>query len=385
MPPVYLDHNATSPLREEVREHWDATLRLGLGNASSVHEAGRRARQVLDEARERIANALGVHEDEVLFTSGGTESDNLALLGVLQPLGSEAGLVTSQIEHAAILQTADALERAGHPVARVAVDDRGLPDLEELFNAAAQDSTQLVSLMAVNNEVGSRPNLPAIAQALHKLERTSPLLIHTDAVQALGRIPIDLHAWGVDLASFSAHKVGGPLGVGVLVRRKGLKLQPRIYGGEHEAGLRAGTENVPAISAAALAFELATSEQSENANRWAALGELFWSQVQAHFPEVRLLGPPLGSEERAHNTLNVWIPGIDGRVLVTRLDLAGLQVSAGSACASGSLEPSHVLLAMGLDEDAARSGLRVSFGANTSEQDVHEAAQILSATLHSAR
>ena len=383
MPSIYLDHNATTPMRADVFEHYREVLAEPLGNASSVHATGRRARQLLDEARERVAAALNVHEDEILFTSGGTESDNLALFGTLRPLGPAAGLVTSRVEHAAVLACADALEKEGHRVVRVGVDAQGLPDVEALLREAADESVRLVSWMAVNNEVGSRPDLPAISRSLHSLERNSPLVFHTDAVQALGRVPVELRAWGVDLASFSAHKVGGPLGVGILFRKKGLALRPTSFGGEHEAGLRAGTENVPAISAAALAVELAVREQPEHDARWKTLGQLFWSQVQSHFPEARLLGPELGSQARSNNTLNVWIPGIEGRVLVTRLDLAGLQVSAGSACASGSLEPSHVLLAMGLDEDAARSGLRISFGTTTTDEDVQRAAQILSTTLRS--
>lgn len=381
MSPVYLDHNATSPMRPEVFDAFVEALQAPLANASSVHEAGRRARQKLDEARERIAAALGVLEEEILFTGGGTEADNLAVLGALRPLGIEAGLVTTVGEHAAILGAADRLEREGHPVEKIGIDAEGLPDLPALAQSAAQRHVELVSVMAVNNEVGARPNLEFLSAQLQALEPSNRPLFHTDAVQALGRVPLDLRALNIDLASFSAHKLGGPIGVGILFRRKGLALQGLAFGGEHEGGVRPGTENVPAIYAASIAVELAVREQQAFTVRCEQLGKLFWSQVQSLFPGSRLLGPALGEQSRSPNTINVLLPNVDGRVLVTRLDLAGLQVSAGSACASGSLEPSHVLLAMGLSPEEARSGLRVSFGADTTQEDVHNAVQILSTTL----
>lgn len=385
MSPIYLDHNATSPLRAEVLEAFGEALQADLGNASSVHAAGRKARQQLDEARERVAAALKVHEDEILFTSGGTEADNLAILGSVTASSAQHGVVTTQIEHAAVLGACQELEKRGHPVHRVAVDECGQPDLDELLSFATRPETRLVSVMAVNNEVGSKPDLTSLGQDLHKLATRSQLVFHTDAVQALGRVPVELREWGVDLAAFSAHKLGGPLGVGILYKRKGLALQSLVFGGEHEAGKRPGTENVPAISAAALAVELAVREQPEREQQWRELGRLFWSQVRDLFPRVRLLGPDLGADDRSNNTLNLLLPDVDGRVLITRLDLAGLQVSAGSACASGSLEPSHVLLAMGLESEQARSGLRISFGPTTNASDIHNAVQILSATLGVSR
>lgn len=381
MSPIYLDHNATSPMRPEVFDAFVEALQAPLANASSVHAPGRLARQKLDEARERIASALGVLEEEILFTSGGTEADNLALLGALRPLGAEAGLVTTVGEHAAILGAANTLEREGHPVERIDIDERGLPDLEAITQAASEPHVKLVSVMAVNNEVGARPDLESLGAQIQSLDEPNRPLFHTDAVQALGRVSFDLRALKLDLASFSAHKIGGPLGVGILFRRNGLALKSLTFGGEHEAGVRPGTENVPAIFAASIAIELAVQEQQAFTSRCEELGRLFWSQVQSLFPGSRLLGPNLDETCRSPNTINVLLPGVDGRVLVTRLDLAGLQVSAGSACASGSLEPSHVLLAMGLSAEEARSGLRVSFGADTTREDVHNAVQILSTTL----
>jgi cysteine desulfurase len=381
---VYLDHNATTPLRPDVRELWLAELDRLQGNPSSVHAAGRAARGVLDAARERIAAALGVHEDEILFTSGGTESNNLAVRGGVATLPPDRGLVTTAIEHSTVLGAARRVAADGRPVREIGVDEQGFVDLEELLKTAREPVFGMVSVMAANNEVGSLAPLSRIGEALR--ERAPPLpLFHTDAVQALGRIPVRLGEWGAALASFSAHKVGGPVGVGFLYKRKGTSLAPILFGGDQEAGLRPGTENVAAIAAAALAVELAVREQSDFAARTRQLCSSFWRQVQSVVPQARLLGPPLESESRLPNTLNVALEGIDSRVLVARLDLEGLEVSAGSACASGSLEPSHVLLAMGLSKESARAGLRISLGPMTNAQDIHMAVDILRRVFVSAR
>lgn len=371
---VYLDHNATSPLRPDVRARLVELLDEGLGNPSSLHASGRRARFLLDEARERVAAALGAHEDELVFTSGGTESNALALFGALEALGPRAGLATTVAEHASILEPAARLETVGRPVVRAPVDEQGLPDLEALGAAAAAPECALVSLGAANNEVGAVPDLDALARAL---DGSGATLLHLDAAQALGRLPVDLAAWPADLVSFSAHKLGGPAGVGILYKRKGVALAPRQPGGGQEGGLRAGTENVAAISAAALAIEIAAREQPRLAERTLALASSLWRQVESTLPHPRLLGPPIGSARRLPNTLNVLLPETDGKVLVMQLDLEGLEVGAGSACASGSSEPSHVLRAMGLDEDASRSGLRMSLGWCTTERDVARAVEIL--------
>jgi cysteine desulfurase len=381
---VHLDHNATTPLRPEVRELWLAELdRLG-GNPSSVHASGRAARSVLDAARERVAAALGVHEDEIVFTSGGTESNNLAVLGGGRALSPSRGLVTSAIEHSSVLAAARRLAAEGRPVQEARVDAQGFVDVGEIVALASDPSIGMVSIMAANNEVGSLAPLSRIGAALRE-RGSSPPVFHTDAVQALGRIPVRLSEWGVSLASFSAHKVGGPLGVGFLYRRKSAPLEPLAFGGEQEGGVRPGTENVPGIAAAALAVELAVREQFELALRTRELCRSFWRQVQSVVPEARLLGPSLESEARLPNTLNLMLERIDSRVLVARLDLEGLEVSAGSACASGSLEPSHVLIAMGLSKEHARAGLRISLGRTTSAQDIHTAVDILRRVFVSAR
>lgn len=381
---VYLDHNSTSPLRDEVRARWLAVAGEALGNPSSLHASGRRARALVDEARERVAAALGVHEEEIFFTSGATEANNLALGGVLEAAGTGAGLVTTAVEHSSVLGPARALAAADRAVAFVPVDGQGLPDPAAVAHAAGARRTALVSVTAANNETGALPELAAIARALRALPGPRPWF-HSDAVQALGRLPLALAEWGVELASFSAHKLGGPPGVGILWRKRGVPVAPRTHGGDQELALRPGTEDVPGIAATALAVELAVREQPAHAARSAQLARELWSGLSAELDGVRLLGPPLDSGRRLPNTLCVLVPGTDGKVLVTRLDLAGLEVSAGSACASGSIEPSHVLLAMGLTRDEARSGLRLSLGRNTTAEDCKRALAIFHAEFSSSR
>ncbi len=374
---VYLDHNSTSPLRPEVRARLIAVLDALGGNPSSLHAEGRRARGVLDQAREQVAAALGVHEEEVIFTSGGTESNNLALLGVLDAAPRARGLVTSAIEHSSVLGAAREIAAGGRPLALVPVDGAGRIDPEALVSAARRTPPALVSIQAANNEVGTLQPLADLAARVAALPGPPPLL-HTDAVQALGRIPLDLGGW--DLASFSAHKLGGPVGVGVLWRRRGTALRPRTFGGAQEHELRPGTEDTAGIAAAALAIELAVREREDRARTTAALARELATDLARAIPALELLGPPLDAADRLHNTLCVLVPGTDGKVLVTRLDLDGLAVSAGSACASGSLEPSHVLLAMGHDEARARAGLRLSLGWSTTRADCKRAVDILRKT-----
>lgn len=374
---VYLDHNATTPLRPEALELWERVSTEVGGNPSSLHRSGREARAYVDEARERVANALAVSEEELVFTAGGTEANNIALLGAVTAAGPESRLVTTAAEHSAVLETSRALEARGHPLVVCPVDAEGRPELAALRETLEHESVAVVSVMAANNEVGSVTDLAALAAILADLFSAAPRpLIHTDAVQALGRVPVDLMAWEVDLASFSAHKVGGPKGVGVLWRRSGTPLAPVSYGGGQEHGLRPGTEDVAGIAAAALAIEQAVTEQDEFARRTGELAAFLWREIQSAVPEARLFGPGL-DEPRLPNTLCVRIPGTDGKVLVTRLDLEGLEVSAGSACASGSVEPSHVLIAMGHGEDDARSGLRLSLGWNTSHEECKHVALVL--------
>ncbi|MBM3989867.1 MAG: cysteine desulfurase [Planctomycetes bacterium] len=377
--PLYFDSNATARLRPEVRASYVEALERVRGNPSSLHGPGRDARHMLDQARGRIAAALGVHEDELVFTSGGTESNNLALLGALRARGRSAGLAVSSIEHASVLGPARALERAGHPLLTLEVDESGSLRPAALEAALAHPATALVATMAANNELGTCAPLAEIAAALEQASNRP--LWHVDAVQALGRVPLDLRGLGIDLASFSLHKVGAPVGLGLLYRRSGVALEPLMYGGEQEQGLRPGTENVAAAVAAATAVELALAELATHRERLGALAGLLWGQLVTKLPHLKLLGLPIDHPRRLPGTLNILSPGLEGKVLVMRLDLAGVAASAGSACASGSLEPSHVLKAIGCSDDEARSGLRLSCGPQTRAEDVHRLVESLWRTL----
>lgn len=334
---IYLDHNATSPLRDEVRRRYLEALDEGLGNPSSVHAEGRAARAGLDEARERVAAALAVHEDELVFTSSATEAIHMAVLGARHADPARSGLVTSAVEHSAVLGAARIRTRDGAPRIEVGVGADGRIAFDEFLGAASGERIGCVSLQLANNEVGALQPVAAITAELARLGKARPL-VHTDAVQALGRVPLALRDLDVDFAALSAHKVGGPLGVGVLYRRKGRSLVPLMEGGGQESDARPGTENVPAIVAAALAIELAVAEQRAALARYRELGRAFWSQLRSVVPDATLNGPPVDALERLANTWNVSLPGLDGRTLVARLDLEGLSVSSGSACASGSLE-----------------------------------------------
>lgn len=374
---VHLDHNATTPLRPEARaELLRATDALG-GNPSSVHASGRAARAELDDARDRIAAALGVDSEELVFTSGGTEANNSALFGALSP---EAALLVGAAEHSSVREAAEALRAAGRSVRVVAVDQEGRLDVGGLRAALAEVSAGLLSSVGANNELGSLAPFAEIRAALEEAPADARPLWHVDCVQMLGKVPARPRELGLDLASFSSHKVGGPLGVGILWRRKSAAFSPRMVGGGQEGGLRSGTENLPAIAAAAVAIELAVNEQAEYAARTRELTEELWRGISAALPNARLLGPTMESGDRLPNTLCVLLPGSDGRVLVPRLDLAGLEVSAGSACSSGSIEPSPVLLALGHGEDDARAALRLSIGRTTTQEEVQTAVSIMGKT-----
>jgi len=375
MSAIYLDHNATTPLRPEARKRWLEVLDSGAANASSVHGSGRRARAIIDQAREQVAASLGVHEDEIFFTSGGTEGNNWALRSGLAMAAPGAGLVTTAIEHSSVLSTARAWEQKGGALTLVGVDSDGYPQLDQLRERLHEGCVGLVSVMAANNEVGSLSDLAGVREAIQAAG--SEAYFHTDAVQALGKVKVDLAAWGVDLASFSAHKLGGPTGVGFLWKRKGLALPPLIHGGGQENELRSGTENVGGIAAMACAVEFAVREQPSFEKRVRGMLQSMWKELRDAMPGIPCLGPLPGEPRSLPNTLCVGLGRSDGKVMITQLDLGGLEASAGSACASGSVEPSHVLLAMGSSDQAARMGLRLSLGRNTTELDCKAATRLL--------
>lgn len=362
---IYLDHAATTPLDPLVLEAMLPYLRDVHGNPSSLHASGRRARRGVEEARERVAAVMGVRPKQVLFTSGATEADNLALRGLLA--GRDGALVTSPLEHAAVLRTAEALAREGRRVAHVRHGPGGAiggPEVADALERAGEAA--LVALMLVNNETGVLLRAPAAAAAAH----AAGALFFCDAVQGLGLEDVSLPALGADAASLSAHKVGGPKGVGALVLGPGLEVEPLMGGGSQERGMRPGTQNVPAIVGMGVAVELAEARRAEHRARLTALRDEL-EALLTRVPGVRVNG---AEAPRGAKHVNVSVEGVDGETLLIALDDAGVEVSAGSACAAGSLEPSHVLLALGLPPGAAKASVRFSLGYPTTAEDVREAA-----------
>jgi cysteine desulfurase len=369
---IYLDHAATTPLREEVLATMQPYLTEHFGNPSSLHAEGRRARQGLDEARERIASILGAKPREIVLTSGGSEADNLALKGAAWAASAQGRhIVTSSVEHKAVLHTCAVLERSGFEVTWLPVDRYGRVDPAEV-EAAITDHTALVSVMYANNEVGT---IQPIAE-IGAICRRAGVLFHTDAVQAGGFLPLDVDALQVDLLSLSAHKVYGPKGVGALFVRQGTALLPQIQGGAQERQRRAGTENVAGSVGFARALELAQGDpaarDAENGRLAALRGELL--AAVADLDGVAPTGHP--TERLPHNAS--WlIDGVEGGDLVAALDLGGVAASTGSACTSGSAEPSHVLLAMGVEPGRAHGALRLTAGRTTTAAEVEAAAAVL--------
>lgn len=361
MPAVYLDHNATTPLDPAVLTAMLPYLRDLFGNASSHHFGGRPARQAVDRARAAVAALVGADPPEVVFTSGATESDNLALRGVAE---AHAGchVVTTAVEHSAVLATCEALERRGHRVTRLGVDRQGALDLAAL-DAALTPDTRIVSVMLANNETGV---LFPVADVARRCAARG-VLLHCDATQAIGKVPVDVRAMGIDLLSLSAHKLNGPKGVGALVVRRGLALVPHQTGGSQERGRRGGTENVPGIVGLGMAAQRAAERLAAGApERVAALRDRLEARLVEVVPETTVNG----GSPRLPNTTNLGFRGIEGEGALLALDLAGIAASSGSACAAGAVDPSHVLLAMGLSREAAQASLRLSLGHETTDADV---------------
>lgn len=378
---VHLDHNATTTLRPEARALLASLLDAPLGNPSSVHASGRAARALLDDARAQAAAALRVREEELAFVGGATEALHLALHGAHRARGG--GVVATSVEHHAVLGATRRLAASGAPWSLVPVDERGRVDPDAVVAAAKAVGAGVVAVQFANNELGTVQPLAAVKAALNTAGLQPTLVV--DAAQAPGRIPCDVRAMGADMAAFSAHKFGGPVGVGLLWMRAGTPFVPLGDGEGQEHGWRPGTEPVASIAAASLALELAQAEQPTVAAAMKVNCQLLWSQLESSVPGLRLHGPRLDDPQRLPNTLNIGLPHVDGRTLVARLDLEGLECSAGSACASGSLEPSHVLLACGFAREAARAALRLSLGRDSSAEDIHMAVDILRRTFSSSR
>lgn len=357
---VYLDNAATTPVAKSVKEEMSVFFRNKFGNPSSLYSAANTARKEgLERSRDRISDYLGVKQEEIIFTSGATESDNLAIKGVALSRDESAHFITTEIEHHAVLHAFEWLEDRGHEVTFLEVDEDGRVKAEDLENAI-RDDTALVSIMYANNEIGTIEPIGDLAEIA--AERKA--LFHTDAVQAFGKFPLDLE--NVDLLSASGHKIYGPKGVGFLYRRKGVKLEPLLHGGGHEKGLRSGTENVPGIVGLATATELMAEEQEEEIPRERALRDRIIEEV-LKIPDTRLNGP---EEDRLSNNANFSFKGIEGESIVMKLDNRNIAASTGSACSSPSLEPSHVLLSIGLPLSLAHGSLRITLGRETSEEGV---------------
>ncbi len=367
---IDLDHAATTPMDPAVLDRYRELAQSFPANPSSLHEPGRRARGVIDDARGQIAAHLGVKAESVRFTAGGTESNNLAIQGMLVQRPG-AHLVTTTVEHSSVLNTARYLhERLGHPFTPVAVDHEGRVDPAAVAAAITAD-TALVSVQWVNNEVGTVQDIATIAAVCHD----AGVPLHVDAVQAAGFLDLTLlGGWPVALASFSAHKFHGPRGVGLLMVREGLSPDPLLHGGAQELGLRAGTENTAGIGATALALALAARHRAAAFSRLRRLGLLLWDLLNASVDGLRLHGPPMDSPHRSPVHLNVGFAGVRGEGVVVNLDFEGISAGTGSACASGAVRPSHVLTAMGLAEADNFSAVRFSPGRNTTEDDVRLAA-----------
>jgi cysteine desulfurase len=361
---IYFDHNATTPVAPEVAEAMSRVLTEDFGNASSVHHFGQRAKARLDEARSEVGTLIGAEPAEIVFTSGGTEADNLALRGAaeaLEPTGRRH-LIASGIEHEAVLVTLKALARRGWTTTLLPVDATGIVSPDALA-AALTDQTAIVSVMHANNEIGTIQPVHALAA----LARARGALFHTDAVQSVGKIPVNVRDLGVDLLSLSAHKFNGPKGVGALWIKRGTRLTAHMTGGKHERNRRAGTENVPAIAGLGVAARLAGAKLDVEATRLSALRDALEQGVLARVPGTAVNGV---RDPRVPNTTNISFDGVEAESLLIALDLEGIAVSTGSACSSGTLEPSHVLRAMGLPAHRTQNSIRLSLGMGNTIDEV---------------
>lgn len=368
---IYLDHAATTPVDPAVLEEMLPYLGALYGNPSSVYGPGREARAAIDAARDTVAAALGCQAREVIFTSGGSESDNLAIRGVaLRNRDRGNHIICSQVEHHAVLHTCQDLERGGFEVTYLPVDKTGRVHPDEL-RAALRAETLLVSIMIGSNEVGTIQPVRELAAITHQ---HSAAYFHTDAVQAFGKVPVKVDEIGADLLTISAHKIHGPKGIGALYLRMGTRIQPLITGGGHERNRRAGTENVAGIVGLAAAVRLAEEHRERDSSVMRAARDQLIDGFHASLPDARLTGHPV---DRLPHHASFVIPGVEGDTLLMRLDRAGLYASSGSACTSGSLEPSHVLLAMGISPAEALASLRLTVGKNTSSAEVDAALELI--------
>ncbi len=360
---IYFDNAATTKVRPEVFEQMNKYFSESYGNGSSIYKIARESRKAIEQSREKVAAAINADKNEVFFTAGGSESDNWALKGVAESYSSKGKhIITLSIEHHAVLHTCQFLETKGFEVTYLPVEEDGIVDINKL-KAAIRDDTILISVMFANNEIGSVQPIEEIG----KIARQKGIIFHTDAVQAVGHIPIDVKAMNIDLLSMSAHKFYGPKGIGALYIRKGIKITPLIHGGAQEKNRRAGTENVPAIVGMAAALELTVKDLNEESARLARLRDKLIDGILSSIPYSRLNG---SREKRLPGNVNISFEFVEGESILLLLDMKGICASSGSACTSGSLDPSHVLLAIGLPHEKAHGSLRLSLGMFNTEQEV---------------
>jgi cysteine desulfurase len=384
---VYLDHNATTPVEPEVLDAMLPYFSKEFGNAASIHTPGQRSRGAVETAREQVAALIGARPQEIVFTSGGTESDNHAIFGVVgqaflpvspsRDVNSCPHVITSAIEHEAVLNTCQALEKKGVRVTYLPTDHDGRIDFDDLWRAI-QPETILITIMHANNELGTVQSLEEIGRIAAKAD----VCFHTDAVQSAGKIPIDVNAMGLDLLSLSGHKFYAPKGVGALYVRGGTRLRQLLYGGHHQRGFRPGTENVAGIVGLGKAAEIACKSLAEDAQRVSALRDRLQNGLLQRVPQSRVNG---GAAPRTPNTTNLVFPGIEGEALLIALDLKSLAASTGAACSSGAVEPSHVLTAIGLPPEEARASLRFSLGRHTTAADIDFALNVVPAAVAQLR
>ena len=376
--PIYLDHAATTPVRPEVLEAMRPFFEGRFGNPSSAHRWGREARAALDDARERLAMSLGASADEICFTSGGTEADNLAVLGTWRSLkGTRNAVVTSPIEHKAVLAAVHQVTKEGGEERLLELDRTGcvLPDS---FNLLVDPTVAICSVMWVNNEIGVLQDIPALAP----VARARGVLFHTDAVQAFGKVTIDARAVPFDALSISGHKIGAPKGIGAMYIRRGTPLEPMMHGGTQDRGRRPGTENVAMAVGLARAAELLLAEREAECARLVDLRDRLEEALLARIPDAMVHGR---GGPRAPHILNISVPGTDSESLLMALDMQGVACSAGSACQSGNVSPSHVLSAIGVRRDLASAAIRFSFGSLSRDGDVERVAQLFPALIAKAR
>ena len=367
---IYLDYNATTPLDKRILDKMMPFLRDVYSNPSSVYRFAQKSRRAVEDARSQLAELLHAEPQEIVFNSGGTESDNTAIKGIaLMHQDKGKHIITSKIEHHAVLHAFEFLEKLGFETTYLDVNEYGVVDLEQLEKSIKKE-TILVSIMYANNEVGTLQPIDQIAQICRK----NQVYFHTDAVQAVGKIKLDVKKLGVDLLSLSAHKFYGPKGVGALYVKKGVKLYPLLHGGGHERGFRSGTENVAGIVGLGEAARLASLECADDEKKIRLLRDKLEKVIKNKIPEVKVNGHP---QDRLYNTLNICIRHIEGESILMNLDFEEIAASSGSACTSGSLEPSHVLLAMGLAHEVAHGSLRLSLGKYTTTTDINKVLEVL--------